>query len=45
MKRIAMAGFIHETNTFSPIPTTYESFATRSGPLTGIVETEENAAF
>lgn len=27
MARIAVAGFQHETNTFSPIPTTYESFA------------------
>jgi microcystin degradation protein MlrC len=26
MKRIAIAGFQHETNTFSPIPTTYEDF-------------------
>ncbi|MEM5774147.1 MAG: M81 family metallopeptidase, partial [Anaerolineaceae bacterium] len=26
MKRIAIAGFQHETNTFSPIPTTYEDY-------------------
>ncbi len=26
MKRIAIAGLQHETNTFSPIPTTYEDF-------------------
>ena len=45
MKRIAMAGFVHETNTFSPVPTTYESFATRSGPLTGIVDAEEMLLF
>ena len=27
MKRVAVAGFQHETNTFAPIPTGYESFA------------------
>jgi microcystin degradation protein MlrC len=41
MARIALAGFSHETNTFSPIPTTYENFARREGPLTGILETDE----
>lgn len=41
MKRIAIAGFSHETNTFSPIPTTYEDFATRTGPFTGIIRWEE----
>jgi microcystin degradation protein MlrC len=41
MRRIAIAGFSHETNTFSPFPTTYEDFATRTGPFTGIVGTEE----
>ncbi len=41
MSRIALAGFIHETNTFSPIPTTYASFNTRAGTLTGIFETDE----
>ena len=41
MARFAAAGFAHETNTFSPIPTTYESFARRNGPLTGILETDE----
>ena len=41
MKRIAVAGFSHETNTFSPIPTTYEDFAARTGPFTGIVRWDE----
>ncbi len=41
MKRIAMAGFAHETNTFSPLPTRYEDFATRTGPFTGIVRWDE----
>jgi microcystin degradation protein MlrC len=41
MKRIAVAGFSHETNTFSPIPTTYEDFATKTGPFTGIVRWDE----
>jgi len=36
MIRIALAGFLHETNTFSPIPTTYESFSSRSSLLCGI---------
>ncbi|MEM5775491.1 MAG: M81 family metallopeptidase, partial [Anaerolineaceae bacterium] len=41
MKRIAIAGFAHETNTFSPLPTRYEDFATRTGPFTGIVRWDE----
>ena len=41
MKRIAIAGFAHETNTFSPFPTTYEDFATKTGPFTGIVRWDE----
>lgn len=41
MKRIAIAGFAHETNTFSPIPTTYDDFATKTGPYTGIVRWDE----
>ena len=32
MARIAIAGFLHETNTFSPLPTTYESFSAAGGP-------------
>ncbi len=45
MKRIAIAGFAHETNTFSPIPTTYEDFATKTGPFTGIVRWDEVKPF
>lgn len=45
MARIALAGFAHETNTFSPIPTTFESFARRSGPLSGVIGTEELLKF
>lgn len=37
MARIGLAGFMHETNTFSPIPTTFESFAEASEPLSGIL--------
>lgn len=41
MSRFATAGFAHETNTFSVIPTTWESFAEKKGPFTGIISTEE----
>ncbi|MCE5209587.1 MAG: M81 family metallopeptidase [Chloroflexi bacterium] len=41
MARIALAGFLHETNTFSPIPTDYESFAARGAMLSGIYIAEE----
>jgi microcystin degradation protein MlrC len=41
MRRIAIAGFSHETNTFSPFPTTYEDFTSRTGPFTGIIGPEE----
>ena len=41
MKRIAIAGFSHETNTFSPFPTNYDDFATKTGPFTGIIRWEE----
>ena len=34
MKRIAIAGFQHESNTFSAVPATWEKFE-RSGVLTG----------
>jgi len=30
MSRIALAGFLHESNTFLPVPTTYEDFASTS---------------
>jgi microcystin degradation protein MlrC len=32
MARIALAGFLHETNTFSPLPTTFEQFYAAGGP-------------
>ncbi len=41
MSRIALAAFLHETNTFSPIPTNYESFASRSAILCGIYPAAE----
>ena len=31
MARIAIAGFMHETNTFAPVLTTYEHFAQAEG--------------
>ena len=43
MSRIAYAAYMHETNTFSPIPTTYESFASRSAMMCGIYNSEEIA--
>ncbi len=41
MMRIAIAGFLHETNTFSPIPTTYEDFAAPGGPYAGYLRGQE----
>lgn len=41
MKRIAFAGFSHETNTFSPLPTTYEIFAKKGGAGRGLLERED----
>lgn len=35
MARIALAGFIHETNTFAPMPTTFSDFGGRKGILRG----------
>jgi len=37
MSRIAVAGFIHETNTFSPLPTPYEAFAVPQGSWPGLI--------
>ena len=31
MARIALAGFMHETNTFAPLPTNFESFTGKNG--------------
>jgi len=36
MAKIAIAGFVHETNTFSPLPTTFEDFAANHGSRSGI---------
>lgn len=41
MSRIAYAAFLHETNTFSPIPTTYESFESRGAFMGGIYSADE----
>lgn len=41
MKKFATASFAHETNTFSPITTTWESFAARTGPFSGILTPDE----
>jgi microcystin degradation protein MlrC len=41
MTKIALAGFLHETNTFSPYPTTYEDFTTPGGPFTGFLKGDE----
>jgi microcystin degradation protein MlrC len=32
MARIALAGFMHETNTFAPLPTTFADFDSAGGP-------------
>jgi microcystin degradation protein MlrC len=37
MPRIALAGFVHETNTFSTLPTEYENFAAPKGMWPGLV--------
>ena len=37
MKRFVTAVFMHETNTFSPIPTPWEAFGRRTGPHAGPV--------
>ena len=37
MYHIAVAGFIHETNTFSPLPTPYEAFAIPNGMWPGLL--------
>lgn len=45
MSRIAVAGFVHETNTFSPIPTDYEDFALPKGSNPGLLRGEELLEF
>ncbi len=41
LTRIAIAGFLHETNTFSPIPTTLNDFNNHSGPYAGYLDKEQ----
>lgn len=41
MKRIAIAGFQHETNTFSPVKTTYDDFAAQGSPFAGKLESAD----
>ncbi len=41
MAKIAVAGFQHETNTFSPIPTGYDDFASGGLSSPGILKAEE----
>ena len=41
MARIAIAGFQHETNTFSPIPTTFEDFSNGGLNTPGIIKGDE----
>ena len=41
MARIALAGFLHETNTFAPMQTSYSNFAHGGGPYAGLLEGEE----
>lgn len=41
MARIAVAGFLHETNTFSPLPTTYSAFTAPGGPYANYLRGQE----
>jgi len=41
MARIAIAGFLHETNTFSPLPTTLNDFSSSGGPYAAFLPDEE----
>lgn len=40
MARIAIAGFVHETNTFAPMPTPYSEFTTPAGSSPGFLRGE-----
>ena len=44
MAKIALAAFSHETNTFSPYPTTYADYCRRGG-FSGLLKGEEILAF
>ena len=41
MARIALAGFLHETNTFSPYETTFEDFSKVGGTFPGLLRGEQ----
>lgn len=41
MARIALAGFLHETNTFSPYLTTYDDFTRVGGTFPGLIRGEQ----
>jgi microcystin degradation protein MlrC len=41
MARIALAGFLHETNTFAPLPTRLEDFTQGGGAYAGLLVGEE----
>ena len=41
MARIAVAGFLHETNTFSPLPTTLNEFSSSGGPYAAYMPGEK----
>ena len=45
MYRIAIAGFSHETNTFSPLPTTYEVLTRKGGAGRGLLDAEDILKF
>ena len=38
MKRVGLAGFVHETNTFSPIPTDFLSFTAQGEVMRGMMK-------
>ena len=45
MKKIGLAGFIHETNTFSNTPTTLENFIKQSGFYPEMLQGQEILQF
>jgi microcystin degradation protein MlrC len=45
MARIAVAGFLHETNTFSPLTTTLKDFSSSGGPYAAFLLGEKMLAY
>lgn len=45
MARFALAGFIHETNTFSPLPTNYQDFDNLGSPIARLLRGKEMFQF